>query len=757
MSYSSKDLSRSSLDKNSNIHPYKSKPDRTSFIDWDRLVQDERRETRKLLSLDLIGEESLPITVGLPSISLERIGPCRNKSPFELNSPDTEVYIKTTSPEDGWSENYIVRSILRLKIVMSHEVMLESGFEYFTCSVLKPLYLKINQSSCIKKSVLHSEEFRYLSGVTCLICTVQEGFVYHFSTDSNSDLICLTSYPFTAPVSHVVLSYTALHALTEAGLESYTLRIPQYMAKTFYNFCDSDIILPDLSEPACLIGLRPFLGIQQLLISRSFVILLAKADESWTLYSLKLPTIEEIYFELLAAAKAHKNTNPTTYRNLLEEAFSMVWLSKNVNSYRLTDHEIQDKVPKIQALYQQACALLGDFYATSDCKLHWHLGAQYYKMSAMRPDEIMGRKSIYESPGLFCYVSDLLLTINGGPEADALFQGTSVMDVIGLENREDQLKLILNSSLLREYATEKLIKLISSKEKDDLSRIALALLYIHADKQDHADKMIEPVCRSVLRSTVLSLPHLLFEETIINAKRPVLLSFSEFAGILIRKKTVVFADILTALIEKDHANLNQVIQAFMEYLPSRVGRDGHDDAYALQLFIETYLQSYFRGVGQDLSSVRTEIAQNYIIVEALKILVRSYLGKLMQVGVHKSDEENRDKYLFIQLRPRYLDKMPPCSKDFQKILNSESISEIAKITSIENEEGVRSELIKLQALLASEILPQECLDEIERFLDTENVVGSLAFKTLIVSDKQVVTGLLIENCPQAVLSYAKVN
>ena len=200
------------------------------------------------------------------------------------------------------------------------------------------------------------------------------------------------------------------------------------------------------------------------------------------------------------------------------------------------------------------------------------------------------------------------------------------------------------------------------------------------------------------------------------------------------------------------------MQVFLEYLPSRVGRDGHDAAAALQQFLETYLHSYFSKL-QD----KNDISYDFALIEAFKILVRSYLGKLMQSRVYKAEEpfksgdwQDDDAYLFESQRPKYLDRMPPCAKDYQKIMNAVDMNEFSRLNNVENEKTIRIEVLKLQALMASDFLPDECLQEVEKFLDAEEVDGGLAFRTLCNRNTETVTQMLMEKCPQAVLQYAKV-
>lgn len=299
------------VDKNSNprsLLNLSMKKNKGNCIDWDRLVSDEKLELESLINEGQVEHSSQPFTMNLPSICLERAGPGHTLNPFILNSSDTEVFIKTTSPDNGWSENYVVKNILRLRIAKANDMPRGDGNnEFFTCSVLKPLYMKVNHNyNGLKKSILRSDKYKYLHGVTCLICTTQEGYIYHFNTENSEDVnpTCLTTYPFTAPVIHVALEHAVLHALTEAGLESYTLRLPHHLARTTSQHLK--IVCPDVSEPVCLIGLRPFMGVQKLINSDKSITLLAKDDSAWTLYSLVLPRPENIYYDIVNAAKNHR-------------------------------------------------------------------------------------------------------------------------------------------------------------------------------------------------------------------------------------------------------------------------------------------------------------------------------------------------------------------------------------------------------------------------------------------------------------------
>lgn len=68
-----------------------------------------------------------------------------------------------------------------------------------------------------------------------MIATQQEGYLYQFNdTESTMEKDnCIALYPFTAPVHKLIMEDYFLHALTETGLESYTLRIGHQLCRNF--------------------------------------------------------------------------------------------------------------------------------------------------------------------------------------------------------------------------------------------------------------------------------------------------------------------------------------------------------------------------------------------------------------------------------------------------------------------------------------------------------------------------------------------
>lgn len=73
-----------------------------------------------------------------------------------------------------------------------------------------------------------------MNSIVCMIATQQEGYLYQFC-DLESDLNvdkCISVYPFTAPVYKLVMEDYFLHAITETGLETYTMRLGHQLCRS---------------------------------------------------------------------------------------------------------------------------------------------------------------------------------------------------------------------------------------------------------------------------------------------------------------------------------------------------------------------------------------------------------------------------------------------------------------------------------------------------------------------------------------------
>lgn len=187
-------------------------------IDYKQLLRDE--------SLNLFKEQ---MTVNLPSV-VKSNSVINKYSPFTFC--DKEMTANLNCPQNG----YEIENLIQLKMV---PVLIENAqgevIEEFKCMVVKPLYIEQNicKVESKKSGFLRSDHRHLLHSVVCMVATQQEGYLYQFcDTENNTNVDnCIAVYPFTAPVYKLVMEDHFLHALTEVGLETYTLRIGHQLCR----------------------------------------------------------------------------------------------------------------------------------------------------------------------------------------------------------------------------------------------------------------------------------------------------------------------------------------------------------------------------------------------------------------------------------------------------------------------------------------------------------------------------------------------
>lgn len=103
-------------------------------------------------------------------------------------------------------------------------------------------------------------------------------FLENMSNEDN----CISVYPFTAPVQKIVMEDYFLHALTETGLETYTLRSGHQLCRNLDVIDDVNVACPPVTDSICLVGLRPFLGVEQMLLCPNYLVLLTSSESSPT-------------------------------------------------------------------------------------------------------------------------------------------------------------------------------------------------------------------------------------------------------------------------------------------------------------------------------------------------------------------------------------------------------------------------------------------------------------------------------------------
>jgi hypothetical protein len=834
--------------KYTNTHPH---------IDWDQIVRAEMNAD------SMLHDNSFPLRVDLPSIVSSSSSAVQRHTPFQVAPQTVTAVVHCASPTaTSWAAECEVFHLLQLHMSTlqasnNTKHARSSGQDEFRCQILKPLYVKrdskqrCDQTATVKVNPLHSKHHEDMVSVVCLVVTQQEGYLYYFKVHSKQEpsrlqqAACVTVYPFTAPVTAVAMESYILHALTESGLETYTLRTGFQFASTLDVLNNMTSACPPVDDPVCLVGLRPFLGVERLLIADSHLVLLACAEGSssssqdshcgggWTLYSLSLPSPPILYTDILCVASSHQWSSPTTYRHLLCEGHiilrmaltTITWMPGSSEALsRSYDDEFRNT---LEELYRDSCALLADYYIMCDSEADWSLAAPYYDMAGLTPMEVVNRVKMIEIPseltlarkyqGLMAYLYKCLLHLNQAP-GGMLFSPAlpsfahTVLDLFEEYSPAQVSTLVLCSSLLREYATDRVLAIM----KQQLSTravpaaadaLALVLLCIQRGSPEQAVAVLDSLSTTSLTNILSDSPSLLLEEqyssvaqagpsshasqtssasttpsnTVLSDTRQSIRSFSELSSVLMDSKPAVLADVLAHLVTvSKFATLQEILQVFLEYIPSRIGIAGSSASSVLQMFLEQYFAWYFGVTGEGNVSL-----YDATTVEALKILVRSYLSdmqrhnqsmprKKMQQNIDSEESKRKitsnrtgslwenhshKKVLFEEKRSAFLEKMPPYSGDLSKRLVSLQEGMGCASQNVEpvqpGENAATNTLFKLQCLLCSGKLPHECLVEVHQFVQTHpQLHGNLSLQVLCVPAQEAAT-ILLDFCPHALLQYTK--
>ncbi|XP_050299811.1 uncharacterized protein LOC126738492 [Anthonomus grandis grandis] len=650
-------------------------------IDFKQLKKEERNKRDK-------------ITVNLPSIIKEN-SLIHKHSPFTFTDKDLKAIIKPSSSLEKKNQNYKIQDLIQLKLV---PILIENNqkqvSEEFKSLALKPLYIDDHFNKKSYESIdagLSSSYRSCLNSVACMIATQQEGYL-HFFGDNDTSLDkdnCIAVYPFTAPVFKIIMEDYFLHALTETGLESYTLRIGHQLCRNFENIDSSQVAIPSIEDSICLVGLRPFLGVERLLLADNFLILMANSESSpahsvsssgtssgsstatfITLYSLELPTPKVVFNDISIVANVHRFSSAQTYCHLMSEAHMILRMGLMLKKWSFGEDSsvklIMEKRSTNEELvetYRLSCALLGDHYLTCQNEDSFSLAVPYYKMAVINPLDVLKRvKKLQEqanaqfSKGLMYYLRYTLLKVKTNYDIDKYFRSGSknsfseaMLDLLEGQGYCDLPNLILKSRILREYSTDKLIHILVDKCSDatNLSEknLALTLLYIQKCHVPKAEEHLHNMTKETLIDLLLDDWDLLFETTIItqnnlqrNQKGTT--SFSDLTVVLISVCPEILSEIfVTLIVDKKVIGLNKMIKIFLEYLPSSIGKDSNFASIVLQRTLESFFTRHFsKAENVDLAKVIYEKGAT----DAMKLLVRSYLSQLQLLQLKREAQGGRE-------------------------------------------------------------------------------------------------------------------
>ena len=254
---------------------------------------------------------------------------------------------------------------------------------------------------------------------TALFTSHNEGHLYHLpghirQPGRGCGVRKCATYPFTSPVGEVTLEPALMHALTETGLETYTLKsagghtvmeAEKLDGKT--KSCPTNFASED-EFPICLVGLRPFPGARRVTASRRHLVLISQNAETseWTCYSLRMPTVSALHSDMMQLADMNRAVSPQGYFQLLCEAHIAARTAMHHYSWmEATAAAGQGSVGELSAArdkFRESCRRLSDYYVTSTEAGDYKKALPYFRMGGQTVSELLrevkGQSRI--SPGL---------------------------------------------------------------------------------------------------------------------------------------------------------------------------------------------------------------------------------------------------------------------------------------------------------------------------------------------------------------------
>ncbi|KAK5638906.1 hypothetical protein RI129_013201 [Pyrocoelia pectoralis] len=802
--------------------PEKNKERDKCDINFKVTKEDVTINYKELLRQERMSKKEERITVNLASV-VKSNSLIHKHSPFTFVDKEMNALVKYNYPLEDKSHKYeLVHLIqLRLKPIIIENTQSQI-LEEFKCLILHPLYCEGNKGSDSGiPRILKSGYRGYLKDIICIITTLQEGYLFQFcdaDVDTNLDH-CISVYPFMGPVYNIALEGHLLHALTEMGLETYTVRIGHQLCKSLEEIDRINNVCPPKEQLLCLIGHRQFIGIEQMLITDNYLVLLANGDNSpthsigsnsssntstWTLYALELPSPKTIFTDITIAANAHRFSAPQTYCHLMSEAHMILRLSLHLAKWFIREGNVCSVVPvktnteELMDAYQTSCCLLGDHFVINE--YNYQLCLPYYKMAGIVPHEALKRfkriqeeSNMEEMRGIIYYLKVVLKEPRlKAPDniSEVVWKQSFIEDVLQIFHKQsyaDLSYLIIKNSILREYCTHKLINVLCGQSFTDSYReterlLALVLLHMqeyNIDKAKIAMSLISDNDNLLL--LIKENWQLLFEKS---SKHKRSFVFSEFVVILMITHCDVLSNIFNSLIENEKVTLHDLLLMFMEYLQLHMGSEGIAAAKVMRTTLENYFQFYFARYDTENIYQFSTIAPSSLQL-AMTVLVRSYLSQLQMLQLKDSsglqinekicpndtDEEkkgdesplfpngitkrNTKNYLFANLRCEYLDKMPPFQIEITSKLYEKCVENYAAADAFPVNEEADLILEKLQALFCSGVLPDEAIMESKTFLSVNNTLRGCTSLMSILINRNDVVNYLLNSCPQCLLQYGK--
>ncbi|XP_038077050.1 uncharacterized protein LOC119744921 [Patiria miniata] len=256
--------------------------------------------------------------------------------------------------------------------------------------------------------LLESSNAQNLAGLCCFFSTSRGGYLYEMQPRPR----LLTEYTYKADALQVEAGRSLLYALTQNGLETFTLRTAAAALPNMEAVDNIANTCPPATLDISLVGLEPYLGLTQLTVSQKHVMLLSKTKESSsqailtrgemsasisskasTVYILEQACLSTIYKSLVELGERYRHTSPGGYLQSLLEGHLLLRMAKMNRQQENAQAGLEDfpssKSPdELQSLYLQSCLQLALHYCRGETS-DWHLTLPYFNMSELPLQKII--------------------------------------------------------------------------------------------------------------------------------------------------------------------------------------------------------------------------------------------------------------------------------------------------------------------------------------------------------------------------------
>ena len=682
-------------------------------------------------------------------------------------------------------------------VVLVHCKLLktEEGHEAFKNLNIKPVYwreFRVKRSgggSATPQHPLQSKEHMHLMSLTTCFTSATEGYLFHVpghirKAGKGCGVQRIATYPFTSPVGRTALEPTLMHALTDTGLETYTLRSGYHTVLEAENLNGRTNACPgDSDNPICLVGLRPFLGAKHLMVSGTHLVILADAEvngksggssvesnngsssSKWTLYALSLPSQIDLHRDMMQLANMNKTISPQGYYQLLCEAHmvlrtsfhQLIWKQPQTKNKAKIEQELRETIDK----YQETCLELAFHHVLTLEAKDYKLALPYFRMSGKPISNILvaAKEQWFKSerfigdqlpPGLLYYIQEVVLKPTAAENTLDANLADEIIDLLGKYSLGTLAELILKSPGFREFKTNKMFQhfrtcLVDKHHPEAEEVLAFAVLSVQTGSTEEISHILRKKMSGGDGNVSLSALLIEYNSALLELSEQGD-SFSELALLLRDCLPEMFVEVLVSLIKGNVFSLSLILQLFIGSFVSMSNITGEaaQNAAMLQLFLETYFTEFLNDNPADNDDDVRRLDQEQ--EQALQTLVRSYLTSL-SVPVRFGDRDI-DTDMF-GTRQSYLDKLPP----FEGQTNAKESLEDADSPDF----WCQNSLLKLQSLLScsSQLGVSSCYNTVSGYLDMyPDVVGVLSLRVLTL-DPAAAIPLLCASHPGVLLLYAK--